>query len=72
MGILSQGLMIKPGQADFTGDMFGDGIYFADTFEKSINYCSDWNFFGLERHRFVLVCEVQLGKVYKVKEYNQE
>jgi poly [ADP-ribose] polymerase len=48
MGILGSGLMIKPGSVDFTGSMFGDGIYFADTFDKSINYCNDWNFFGLE------------------------
>ena len=72
MGILSQGLLIKPGQADFTGDMFGDGIYFADTFDKSINYCTDWNFFGLERHRFVLVCEVILGNIKQIIEYSQD
>jgi len=72
MGILGQGLLIKPGTADFTGDMFGDGIYFADTFDKSINYCTDWNFFGIERHRFVLVCEVILGNMKEVREYNED
>ncbi len=48
MGILGAGLCIRPGTADFTGSMFGDGIYFADTFDKSIAYCNDWNFFGIE------------------------
>ena len=52
--------------------MFGDGIYFADTFDKSINYCTDWNFFGFERHWFVLVCEVILGNIKEIKEYNQD
>lgn len=50
MGILSSGMIIKPGNADFTGSMFGDGIYFADSFDKSIQYCTDWTFFGAENH----------------------
>ena len=62
MGILSQGLKVNPADADQTGSMFGDGIYFADTFDKSIQYCNDWNFFMHgEVNRFVLVCEVALG-----------
>jgi len=48
--------------------MFGDGIYLADTFEKSITYCTDYNFFGLEKHRFVLVCEVNLGRIFEAKD----
>ena len=69
MGILSQGLKISPAEADFTGSMFGDGIYFADTFDKSVQYCSDWNFFiQNEVNKFVLVCEVALGKMSERKD----
>ncbi|KAH0978259.1 hypothetical protein GBA52_027978 [Prunus armeniaca] len=38
-GILSQGLRIAPPEAPVTGYMFGKGIYFADMFSKSANYC---------------------------------
>ncbi|KAK4406998.1 Poly [ADP-ribose] polymerase 2 [Sesamum angolense] len=38
-GILSQGLRIAPPEAPVTGYMFGKGVYFADMFSKSANYC---------------------------------
>lgn len=37
MGI--PGLRIAPPEAPVTGYMFGKGIYFADMFSKSANYC---------------------------------
>ncbi|KAJ1311334.1 hypothetical protein OPQ81_009829 [Rhizoctonia solani] len=38
-GILKQGLRIAPPEAPVTGYMFGKGVYFADAFSKSANYC---------------------------------
>lgn len=33
------GLRIAPPEAPSTGYMFGKGVYFADMFSKSANYC---------------------------------
>lgn len=57
-GILSQGLRIAPPEAPVTGYMFGKGVYFADMFSKSANYC-------YASHNattgVLLLCEVALG-----------
>ncbi|KAI9362447.1 poly polymerase catalytic domain-containing protein, partial [Zopfochytrium polystomum] len=55
-GILSRGLLIAPPEAPQTGLMFGKGVYFADTFEKSANYT------GWSDVRYMLLCEVALGQ----------
>lgn len=57
-GILSQGLRIAPPEAPATGYMFGKGVYFADMFSKSANYCyaSHSATAGV-----LLLCEVVLG-----------
>ncbi|KAL6615347.1 hypothetical protein ACP70R_037617 [Stipagrostis hirtigluma subsp. patula] len=57
-GILSQGLRIAPPEAPVTGYMFGKGVYFADMFSKSANYCnaSEGSTSGV-----LLLCEVALG-----------
>ncbi|XP_071721412.1 poly [ADP-ribose] polymerase 2 [Rutidosis leptorrhynchoides] len=57
-GILSQGLRIAPPEAPVTGYMFGKGVYFADMFSKSANYCcaSRQASAGV-----LLLCEVALG-----------
>ena len=62
MGILSQGLRIAPPEAPATGYMFGKGIYFADTFSKSYNYCSEYSFNGSNDVKLILLCEVALGE----------
>ncbi|CAA6662039.1 unnamed protein product [Spirodela intermedia] len=58
IGILSQGLRIAPPEAPSTGYMFGKGVYFADMFSKSANYCFATPTFidGV-----LLLCEVALG-----------
>lgn len=57
-GILSQGLRIAPPEAPVTGYMFGKGVYFADMFSKSANYC----FASRDSSSGVLLlCEVALG-----------
>ena len=38
--ILREGLRIRPATAYLTGAAFGNGIYFADYYQKSKNYCS--------------------------------
>ncbi|XP_023744602.1 poly [ADP-ribose] polymerase 2 [Lactuca sativa] len=59
-GILSQGLRIAPPEAPVTGYMFGKGVYFADMFSKSANYCcaSHQASAGV-----LLLCEVALGEM---------
>jgi poly [ADP-ribose] polymerase len=39
VGILSQGLRVAPKSAPKTGYMFGKGVYFADVWGKSAEYC---------------------------------
>ncbi|XP_022152261.1 poly [ADP-ribose] polymerase 2-like isoform X2 [Momordica charantia] len=57
-GILSQGLRIAPPEAPVTGYMFGKGVYFADMFSKSANYCYASN---AATTGVLLLCEVALG-----------
>lgn len=59
-GILSRGLRIAPPEAPVTGYMFGKGVYFADMFSKSANYCfsSSSSPAGV-----LLLCEVALGEM---------
>lgn len=39
ISVKPQGLRIAPPEAPPTGYMFGKGVYFADMFSKSANYC---------------------------------
>lgn len=57
LSILSQGLRVKPPGAMHHGSAFGNGIYFANAFQKSRNYCSLNAGVG-----FMLLCEVSTGK----------
>ncbi|XP_057549192.1 poly [ADP-ribose] polymerase 2 isoform X2 [Amaranthus tricolor] len=59
-GILSQGLRIAPPEAPATGYMFGKGVYFADMFSKSANYCCS---FSGAPTGVLLLCEVALGEM---------
>ncbi|XVF80597.1 hypothetical protein PTKIN_Ptkin15bG0086500 [Pterospermum kingtungense] len=59
-GILSQGLHIAPPEAPVTGYMFGKGVYFADMFSKSANYCYASSTFTTG---VLLLCEVALGNM---------
>lgn len=65
MGILLKGLKIKPPSAQQHGSLFGDAIYFADQFTKSLGYTSKpnkWNKKGGNTF-YMLLCEVALGNV---------
>lgn len=63
-GILKQGLRIAPPEAPVSGYMFGKGVYFADMFSKSAQYCclSSRQSLGL-----LLVCDVALGNCNEKK-----
>ncbi|ESQ37899.1 hypothetical protein EUTSA_v10028509mg [Eutrema salsugineum] len=70
-GILSQGLRIAPPEAPVTGYMFGKGVYFADMFSKSANYCyaNSGSNDGV-----LLLCEVALGDMNELlySDYNAD
>lgn len=57
-----QGLKVAP-EGVSNGSMFGKGIYFADTFQKAINYSSEH-----KGYQFVFLCEVGVGKMKVLKE----
>ena len=66
LGILKNGLKIKPHSAIHTGSMFGSAIYLADSSTKSANYCWGFDSNGNNDEYFLLVCEAATGKI---KEY---
>ena len=51
--------------ATANGALFGKGIYTADTFAKSLGYCSGVKQDDGERC-FMLLCEVALGKMKEI------
>lgn len=55
--IIKEGLRIRPATAYLTGAAFGNGIYFADYYQKSKNYCRGG--------RWIAICEVYLGNMLK-------
>lgn len=67
LGIMQNGLKIKPSSAVHTGSMFGQGIYFANVSSKSANYC--WGLGSADQSldtNFLLICDVATGRI---KEY---
>jgi hypothetical protein len=75
IGILTNGLKIAPPEAPATGYLFGKGVYFADLFEKSFAYCDSCEYDddkGLKKkHKYMLMCEVALGKMFEVSKQNE-
>jgi poly [ADP-ribose] polymerase len=69
LGILDAGLLVRPPQATSTGNMFGIGIYFADKFQKSLNYTSHHRSYytgGNENRGYLAIFDVNIGKQYEV------
>lgn len=60
MGILSQGLRIAP---KASGGSVERGVFFADMFSVSYEYCSDGH-----HYKLLLLCEVALGDIYETKQ----
>lgn len=56
------GLRIAPPEAPVTGYMFGKGVYFADMFSKSANYCCST---PSARNGVLLLCEVIVCPIKK-------
>ena len=68
IGIMQTGFRIAPSDAMKTGSMFGEGVYFSDILNKSLQYSqtSNANQFGsIETKKlakkYVFICEVALG-----------
>ncbi|KAE9552335.1 hypothetical protein FO519_004460 [Halicephalobus sp. NKZ332] len=61
LSILKVGLLAAPPHAQISGNLYGEGIYFSDTFEKSRGYCCP----STEGYYYALLCEVALGDVYE-------
>ena len=55
--ILSHGLKIAPPEAPHTGFMFDKGIYTADCYSKSAQYC----YGSIGQRGLIVLCEVSLG-----------
>ncbi|KAI8333682.1 ankyrin repeat-containing domain protein [Chlamydoabsidia padenii] len=80
MGILNQGLRSKPSTANESGSLFGNGIYFADMFCKSVHFAT--NIYGNNNPAYglLLLCEVALGDecpltpntFYKYTQYKED
>jgi poly [ADP-ribose] polymerase len=74
IGIFSNGLKIAPPEAPMTGYLYGKGIYLADMYQKSINYCDtitdkkDSN--KTKTYSFILLCEAALGEIYQAEKNN--
>ncbi|TXG85759.1 MAG: WGR domain-containing protein [Spirochaetes bacterium] len=69
--IMTSGLMIRPSNAVYSGSMFGDGIYFADRFQKSYGYTSGRNSYwakGNSNEAILALYTVHIGEqkhIYK-------
>ena len=62
MSILSRGMIVDAPYTEITGRFYGNGLYFADIFDKSYKYMD-----GLDRQgQYMLLCDVALGKSNQV------
>ncbi|KAI8068747.1 ankyrin repeat-containing domain protein [Gongronella butleri] len=61
MGILKQGLRSKPRSAQHSGSLFGNGVYFADMFHKSLMFTPNYEDQEHQPYAMLLLCEVALG-----------
>jgi poly [ADP-ribose] polymerase len=71
--IIQSGLLIRPSGAIHTGSMFGDGIYFANKAQKSINYSSLRGSYwtgGTDNKGFLALYKVHVGNEKKIKHHN--
>jgi len=75
LSIFRTGLVLNPTSAVITGKMFGHGLYFADTFEKSLGYTSlsgsRWTS-GAEPTAFLALFRVHTGRRMAVKAWKSD
>lgn len=73
--IISNGLIIRPSNAVYTGSMFGDGLYFASKAQKSIGYTSLSSSYwarGNDNKAYLALYDVQTGKQYHIEKHTSE
>ena len=72
MSILKTGLVLRPANAVINGKMFGYGLYFADKFQKSLNYTSlrgsYWSG-GTQNKGYLALYDVHVGEQLKIKKH---
>lgn len=71
--IVTTGLLIRPSNAVATGSMFGDGIYFADKFQKSYGYSSGRNSYfakGSSNEAILALYTVHVGEQKNIKKHD--
>lgn len=66
LSILKSGLVMpNPRASNFTGAMFGLGLYFSDQSTKSLNYATNyWNSHGNSSKTFMFLADVAMGKAF--------
>jgi hypothetical protein len=69
LSIMSKGLMIAPHDAKWTGQRYGSGIYFSDSFTASSKYGSSGKYHPTSDsfRNYMLLCEVAMGKVKELR-----
>ncbi len=70
LSIMKAGLILRPANAVINGKMFGYGLYFADRFQKSLNYTSFYGSYwtgGSSNKGFLALYDVHVGKQLKIK-----
>lgn len=79
VGILQTGFRISPPEAYSSGNLLGNGVYFADTFSKCYAYTHNHysHYHGQQNNKikkpkkYALLCEVALGKMKEITDiYN--
>jgi hypothetical protein len=74
VGILQTGFRIAPSGVERTGAMFGEGVYFADIFNKAYQYSQSKKYYGGNSKpvkRYIFLCEVALGNMKVLYEAEQ-
>lgn len=72
ISILETGLVLRPANAVITGKMFGYGLYFADKFQKSLNYSSLHGSYwtrGTANVGFLALFDVHVGTQFHIKKH---
>jgi len=73
LSIMTSGLVLRPANTVINGKMFGYGLYFADKFQKSLNYTSHWGAHwtgGNSKKAFLALYDVHVGKQLKIKHHD--
>ena len=77
ISIFSKGLITNAPYVETTGKLFGNGLYFADVLDKSVNYAQNpysWNYRRKSssadkqmNEQYLLLCDVYMGRVKELR-----